>query len=65
MLLRFEADSDGALMEGARPDAQKPQAALGLEFDLLRDAERIVNLDPEISDCTLQLGVREQQLHSS
>ena len=32
------------------------------ELDLLRDAERIVDLDPEIANGALQLRVAEQQL---
>src|SRR6516162_11647503 len=36
-----------------------------LKFDLLGDAERIINLDPEITHGALQLRVAEQQLHCS
>jgi hypothetical protein len=35
------------------------------ELDLLRDCERIVDLDPEIANGALQLGVAEQQLNRS
>jgi hypothetical protein len=36
-----------------------------LKFDLLRDAEGIINLDPEITHGALQLRVAKQQLHCS
>jgi len=32
------------------------------EFDLLRDAEGVIDLDPEVADRALQLRVAEQQL---
>ena len=35
------------------------------EFDLLGDADRVVDLDPEKANGTLQLGVAEQELHGS
>ena len=37
----------------------------GLKFDLLGDAERIINLDPEITHGALQLRVPKQKLHCS
>ena len=42
-----------------------PQRQFRSELDLLRDGERIVDLDPEIANGALQLGVAEQQLHGS
>jgi hypothetical protein len=42
-----------------------PQTRGRLKFNLLRDAEGVIHLNPEISDRTLQLGVPQQQLHSS
>src|SRR4051794_40079700 len=35
------------------------------EFDLLGDAESVINLDPEITDSALQLRMPEQQLNRS
>src|SRR6516225_2843546 len=40
-----------------------PHIRAQLKFDLLRDADRIVDLDTEISDGAFQLRVTEQQLH--
>jgi hypothetical protein len=40
-----------------------PQRRLRSEFDLLEDAERIVDLDPEMANRALQLRVTEQQQH--
>ena len=36
-----------------------------LKFDLLRDAERIIKLDPEITHGALQFRVAKEQLHCS
>ena len=45
---------------GLRPwDLAGPQMCR-LKFDLLRDAERIINLDPEITHGALQLRVAER-----
>src|SRR6516165_8531289 len=41
-------------------DLAGPQMCL-LKFDLLGDAERIINLDPEVTHGALQLRVAEQQ----
>jgi hypothetical protein len=50
---------------GLRPwDLAGPQIAR-LKFDLLRDAGRIIDLDPEITHGALQLCVAEQQLNCS
>jgi hypothetical protein len=35
------------------------------DFDFLREFERIVDLDSEITNGTLDLGVTEQQLHGA
>jgi hypothetical protein len=35
------------------------------DVNLFRYRERIVYLDPEVPDCAFDLGVAEQQLHSS
>jgi hypothetical protein len=61
----YGADSDkvtGAIIaDGLRPwGFVRPQPCAGLKFDLLRDGERIINLDPEISDSTFQLCVPKQ-----
>src|SRR6516165_8011913 len=45
--------------------SQEPQTCTRLKFDLLRDAERVINLDPEITHGALQLRVTKQQLHRS
>jgi hypothetical protein len=37
-----------------------PQPCAGLKFDLLRDGERIINLDPEITHGALPLRVTKQ-----
>ena len=51
--------------DGLRPcDLAGPQMCR-LKFDLLGDAERIINLDPEIPHGALQLCVAKQQLHRS
>src|SRR6516225_5285295 len=51
--------------DGLRPwDLAGPQMCR-LKFDLLGDAERIINLDPEITHGALQLRMAEQQLHCS
>ena len=34
----------------------------GLDFSLFRDLQRVIHLDPKVSDCALQLGVAEQKL---
>lgn len=33
-----------------------------LDFSLLRDLQRIIDLDPKVSNRTLQLGMAEQEL---
>jgi hypothetical protein len=48
---------------GARPTAE-PRANVGLEFNLLRQVQRIVYLYAEIADRCFDLGVPEQQLNS-
>jgi hypothetical protein len=50
---------------GRGPGSAGLQRQFRSELDLLRDGERIVDLDPEIANGALQLGVAEQQLHSS
>ena|SRR5271154_5224760 len=47
---------------GAAPSPWQGHA-IGLEFDLLRNAQRVLNLDPQISDRTFQLRVPKQQLN--
>src|SRR5215472_4866182 len=47
------------------PGSAGPQRQFRSELDLLRDGERIVDLDPEIANGALQLGVAEEQLHGS
>jgi hypothetical protein len=41
----------------------RPQSQLYSELDLLRDAEGVIHLDPEIANHALQLRMAEQQLH--
>jgi hypothetical protein len=49
---------------GLRPwDFAGPQTCARLKFDLLRDAEGIINLDPEITHGALQLRVGLPRLH--
>ena len=33
-----------------------------LDFSLLRDFQRVIDLDPKVSNHTLQLGMAEQEL---
>lgn len=50
------------LMAGRRPSS--PTVATSparLHFSLLRDLQRVVDLDPEVSDCAFQLGVSKQE----
>jgi len=54
----------GASVVGAKATAGRPRS-LGLEFDLLRDLERIVDLDTEIPNCALKLRMAEEQLNRS
>ena len=41
------------------------RAVARLDLCLLCNLERVVNLDAEIADCALQLGVTQQELHGS
>jgi hypothetical protein len=47
---------------GLRPWGSQDRR-LSLKFNSLRDAERVINLDPEITHGALQLRVTKQQLH--
>jgi len=50
---------------GCGPGIRRTADCARLKFDLLRDAERIINLDAEITHGALQLRVPKQQLHCS
>ena len=54
---------DGDLQRGAMAPPDRRGHAVKSEFDLLGDAERVVDLDPEIANGAFQLGVTEQKLH--
>ena len=59
------ADSDAAL-DAPRPWVRQNRGCPRcLQFDLLRDGEGVIHLDPEIANGTLQLRVPKQQLHRS
>ncbi len=36
-----------------------------LDFNLLRDLKRVIDLDPEVANSALQLGMAEQELDGS
>jgi hypothetical protein len=42
-----------------------PQTCAQLKFHLLRNAERIINLDPETADGVSELGMPEEELYAS
>jgi hypothetical protein len=54
-----------SLDEAAATEAPRPQSPFSSQLNLLRDAERIVNLDPETPDGTFELRVTKQQLSPS
>jgi hypothetical protein len=51
------------------PGANRPPAVMPvadcLELDLFSHIQRVIHLDPEISDCALQLHVTEEDLHGA
>ena len=50
---------------GCGPEVRRIAVCARLKFDLFQDAERVINLDPEITHGALQLRVAKQQLHCS
>src|SRR5437764_239759 len=50
---------------GCRGPTARQGRDLSSEFDLFRDAERVLDLDPEIADRAFQLRVAEQKLNRS
>ena len=55
----------GTTPRGDVCDTREASSSFRLELDLLRQAQRIVDLDPEIADRTLDLGMSEKQLDRS
>ena len=60
---RLGADTDPTVLWSWR--APGPQGPVRLELDLLRDAESILDLDPEVPNGALQLRMAEQELDGS
>jgi hypothetical protein len=56
---RFQSwlDVEAPLAERRPRRSPGPQTPIRLEFDLLRDAEGVIHLNPEIADRALQLRV--------
>src|SRR5436190_11815435 len=50
---------------GCRGPTARQGRDVSSEFDLFRDAERVLDLDPEIADRAFQLRVAEQKLNRS
>src|SRR6266550_4947906 len=63
---RFASGSGhSASAAGCRGPTAREGRDVSSEFDLFRDAERILDLDPEIADRAFQLRVAEQKLNRS
>src|SRR5450631_1044476 len=61
---RLAGEVECLQLAGLRPSS--PTVATSparLHFSLLRDLQRVVDLDPEVSDCAFQLGVSTQELN--
>ena len=64
--MRQISDMGPIVAAGLRPREPKGRRpSLQLELDLFRDAEGVINLDPEVAHRAVQLRMPEQQLHGS
>jgi hypothetical protein len=57
--------SERRLWVGSGPVRSRAARLLGSEFDLLRDAERIVDLDTEVANRAFEIDVPKRQLNGS
>jgi hypothetical protein len=64
---RFRADRAAPESGRTNSDVASARAAApaALDLSLLRELERVVNLDAKVPDCALDLAVTEQQLNRS
>lgn len=54
----------GSGRSGRQTNEVRP-APQPLDFSLLRDLKRVINLDPEVSDSAFQLAMSEQELNGA